>query len=198
MITSFAIANAQSSENSVAAQPKVIEAMAPEYPKDALLLRAEQSVSVKVMINKKGIVSSAKLIKGHKLFAKSSLDAAKQWKFNEAKTQSKRTDTIEFIYRIANKNENLGVTFFPPNQIEIVDLGSDRIYGTPDAYQSSSDLLEVTKSVLPSYPVIALTANVSGMVEVEIKIDKDGKVVSAKANNGHILLKAAAVSVAYN
>lgn len=49
----------------------------------------------------------------------------------------------------------------------------------------------------PPYPAIAKAANVQGTVAVQIVVDEQGRVVSAKATSGPPLLQAAAVQAAY-
>ncbi len=49
----------------------------------------------------------------------------------------------------------------------------------------------------PPYPAIAKAAHAAGTVTVQVLIDESGKVVSAKAVNGHPLLQQAAVQAAY-
>ena len=49
----------------------------------------------------------------------------------------------------------------------------------------------------PPYPQIAKVAGISGPVAVQILVDEQGRVVSAKATNGNPLLQAAAVQAAY-
>ncbi len=49
----------------------------------------------------------------------------------------------------------------------------------------------------PPYPAIAKAAGVQGAVAVQIVIDEQGRVLSAKATNGHPLLLSAAVQAAY-
>ncbi|HEV7905745.1 MAG TPA: energy transducer TonB [Pyrinomonadaceae bacterium] len=49
----------------------------------------------------------------------------------------------------------------------------------------------------PAYPAIAATARAEGTVNVQIMIDEDGEVISAKAVSGHPLLQQAAVAAAY-
>ncbi|HSS19936.1 MAG TPA: energy transducer TonB [Pyrinomonadaceae bacterium] len=51
---------------------------------------------------------------------------------------------------------------------------------------------------VPAYPAIAKAANASGTVTVEVTIDEDGNVISAKAVGGHPLLQAASVAAARN
>ena len=49
---------------------------------------------------------------------------------------------------------------------------------------------------LPEYPAIARAAKASGSVTVQVTIDEDGNVVSARSVSGHPLLQAAAVTAA--
>jgi TonB family protein len=48
----------------------------------------------------------------------------------------------------------------------------------------------------PTYPPAARSARASGVVVVEVVIDEAGKVISAKATSGHMLLKQSAVEAA--
>ena len=48
----------------------------------------------------------------------------------------------------------------------------------------------------PEYPAIARQAQASGAVTVQVTVDEEGNVVSAKATSGHPLLRAAAVAAA--
>ena len=49
----------------------------------------------------------------------------------------------------------------------------------------------------PAYPIIAKQARANGPVNVQVLIDESGKVISAKAVNGHPMLLAAAQQAAY-
>ena len=53
-----------------------------------------------------------------------------------------------------------------------------------------------TQRKLPVYPPLAQAARVSGAVVVEVTIDEEGKVLSARAVSGHPLLRDAAVDAA--
>ena len=52
------------------------------------------------------------------------------------------------------------------------------------------------KRVQPSYPALAKAAEVSGSVVVEVIVDEEGNVESARAVNGHPLLRDAAIEAA--
>ena len=49
----------------------------------------------------------------------------------------------------------------------------------------------------PVYPQAAVASNASGGVEVRVLVDESGRVISAKAVSGHLLLREAAVDAAY-
>jgi TonB family protein len=66
------------------------------------------------------------------------------------------------------------------------------VIGTVGAAQKSSSGPEVIKAVAPVYPLIAIAADVSGSVTVEVQLDADGKVTSARAVEGPKLLRPAA------
>lgn len=53
-----------------------------------------------------------------------------------------------------------------------------------------------TRRVEPDYPPLARAARISGSVVVEVTLDEDGGVISARAISGHPLLKDAAVNAA--
>lgn len=50
----------------------------------------------------------------------------------------------------------------------------------------------------PAYPSAAIAMNVQGKVDVQVTIDENGKVISAKAASGHPLLRQAAEKAAWN
>jgi TonB family protein len=56
---------------------------------------------------------------------------------------------------------------------------------------------KVTHKAVPPYPELAKRARASGPVTVQILLDEQGRVVSARATNGHPLLRAAAEQAAY-
>lgn len=47
----------------------------------------------------------------------------------------------------------------------------------------------VVSAVAPAYPALAVASNTSGTVEVEVKVNAAGEVISSRSNNGHPLLR---------
>jgi protein TonB len=57
---------------------------------------------------------------------------------------------------------------------------------------------KATSLPIPAYPSIAKAARAGGNVTVEVTVDEEGNVVTARAVSGHPLLQAASVEAARN
>ena len=68
----------------------------------------------------------------------------------------------------------------------------------PKIIRKSGGVLQnsATKRVTPEYPALAREARISGHVVVEITVDEEGAVISARSVSGHPLLRDAAVEAA--
>ena len=68
----------------------------------------------------------------------------------------------------------------------------------PKIIRKSGGVLQgsALRRVEPSYPPLAKAARISGSVVVEVTVDEEGKVISARAISGHPLLKDSAVAAA--
>ena len=106
--------------------PVVVAAVAPQWAPFGIAIKQpkEQSskatATVEVTIDEKGIVTAVKLLKGHPLFVKVSLDAAKQWRF--APGESGRIAQLTFTFVVFNRgtpDAQLGTIFHPPYEIEV-------------------------------------------------------------------------------
>lgn len=124
--------------------------------------------------------------------------------------------------RLSDKNIGDGIAIGPPNNNsgepglpskgivvpasnEIDPPPPPRVKATPvpakppEQVRLSSVLIssKIIDKPAPVYPAIAKQVGVQGAVTVEILINEQGRVVSARATNGHPLLRAAAQSSAY-
>lgn len=102
----------------------------------------------------------------------------------------------ETTYRLTNINRS------EPAR-ELFELPGD--YTVQDPPGSATSMGGINGGVLngkaitlprPEYPAIARQAKADGNVTVEISIDEDGNVISARSTSGHPLLQAAAVTAA--
>ncbi|HKS40819.1 MAG TPA: M56 family metallopeptidase [Blastocatellia bacterium] len=95
----------------------------------------------------------------------------------------------------------LVVPLEPPNrgepQKDPPPSSSDALEGSKIVRKSGGVLMNsATRRAEPTYPMLAKAANVSGAVTVEITINEQGVVTSARAVSGHPLLLDAAVTAA--
>ena len=81
---------------------------------------------------------------------------------------------------------------------ELFEVPADFAMEEPAATPISGGILngKAIALPLPEYPAIARAAKASGTVTVQITIDEEGNVVSARSVSGHPLLQAAAVTAA--
>ncbi|MEP6568309.1 MAG: energy transducer TonB [Acidobacteriota bacterium] len=104
----------------------------------------------------------------------------------------------ETTYRLTNisRTEPAHELFEVPADYAVQDFARATI-ATPIEGISGGILNgKATSLPVPEYPPIAKAARASGSVTVQITIDEDGNVVSARAVSGHPLLQAAAVNAA--
>lgn len=85
---------------------------------------------------------------------------------------------------------------------EADEVNSNTDFGSPDEIDTSD---AINGGVLngkainlpkPAYPAIAKSAKASGMVVIQVVVDEDGNVISARPVSGHPLLQASAIAAA--
>ncbi len=103
-----------------AAQPRLLEAVAPLYPMVAVYSDTSSDVVVNVIIGKDGSVTAAKAVSGHPVLYAAAEAAAKKWRF--APGDSENEAKITFTFRImpkATPQADLATRFLPQFHIEI-------------------------------------------------------------------------------
>jgi protein TonB len=85
----------------------------------------------------------------------------------------------------------------PPARVSPTPAPTPHKPSGPVALSSSLILSKTLSKPAPPYPLIAKETHTQGPVVVQIVIDEQGHVISAKALNGSPLLQAAAVQAAY-
>jgi TonB family protein len=112
------IALAQSNNSDAVA---VISAVAPVYPPIARTANATGDVTTKVEINREGKVTSVESKSGHPLFRKAADEAARRWVFAPSLTDTKRTATLTFSFRLVESDApayEATSVYYPPYKIE--------------------------------------------------------------------------------
>lgn len=101
-------------------QAAVIEAVAPVYPLVAVYSATSGEVELQVKIDKTGLVTAVKVVRGHRLLVPASEEAAKKWRF--ASSENEREVTVVFSFRILPKgtsDSELATRYRAPFQIEV-------------------------------------------------------------------------------
>ena len=63
------------------AQGLILKRVAPEYPKNALMMRIEGAVELSATISKDGNIRDVKVLSGNAQLSQAALQAVKQWKY---------------------------------------------------------------------------------------------------------------------
>ncbi len=100
--------------------PAVKLAVAPKYPTLTLAGRICGKVTVRVTIDGAGTVRNARVVEGHPMLREAAVNAAQQWKFEEAPAQE-RVAILKFNFVIlpANSKVQAQTVFLPPQGVEI-------------------------------------------------------------------------------
>ncbi|HEY0407857.1 MAG TPA: energy transducer TonB [Pyrinomonadaceae bacterium] len=88
----------------------------------------------------------------------------------------------------AGDGNGVELTRETPPEIRKVEVAPPK----PKVYSLGVIESKVIQKAVPPYPELAKRAHVSGVVTVQILLDEQGRVISARATNGHPLLTAAA------
>lgn len=142
----------------------------PQYPAAARAVRASGIVRVKVTIDEEGNVISAEADSGHPLLLEESINAARASKF---KSPSEIT-TGYIVYNFTEPTEESGNGDTSDKMISVGVVNGRAV-----------------RLVNPSYPENARKQGISGIVLVEVIIDENGNVISAKTTKGEELLREA-------
>lgn len=98
----------------------VTAAAAPKYSAVAVAIGVTGDVEVVVAVDPNGVVTSADAATGHVLLRLDAVDAAQGWRFRQQPEGGKIK--LIFSFRILSRDaaeQEAGVTFFPPNRVEV-------------------------------------------------------------------------------
>lgn len=160
---------------------KAINFVQPEYPKNKI--RASGQVSVQVVVDESGNVSSAVACSGNYLLRKPAVEAAKRLKFPQTMLSGVPVKvSAAVVYNFVPPNSRKKVSKFPPCPS-----------GPSDGNVINGKAINL---IQPEYPEEARKARANGQVSVIALVDENGKVVSATAVSGNPLLRSSAVEAA--
>jgi len=158
---------------------KAVSLVKPDYPPAAKAVNAGGIVNVEITIDEQGNVISASAVSGHPLLKQVSVEAASASKFSPATLGGVPVKvTGILVYNFASSGKELDI------KVLNYEIEEEALNG------------RAVKLPAPEYPPAAKAVNASGKVRVEIMLDENGNVTSAKAFSGHPLLRGAAEKAA--
>jgi TonB family protein len=78
-------------------ESKLIHKVDPVYPVEALKAQISGSVILKVTVNKKGFVSDVRVLSGHPLLRKATVEAVRQWQYSPTFLNGKAVGVIATV-----------------------------------------------------------------------------------------------------
>lgn len=201
IILAFCFTAFAQSEEMTSASP--IEFQSAAYPMVAVESGLSGKVVVAANVDEKGNVTSADIYSGPGdvcpgvtrvdvvALQDSAKDAAMRTKFKPARSNGKPVASTVM----------LNFEFTPPQRKpktnSTVPVSVDK-YTIVGGSESSKGVLnhQALSTPAPVYPSAARAMRVGGMVKVEVLISEDGSVFTARAVDGHVLLKAASRNAA--
>jgi TonB family protein len=154
----------------------------PEIPPAARAVNAYGAVSVRVEIDENGQVVSAEAVSGHALLKKSAEAAAWKSTFTPTIKGGKPVKVAGIlVFNFHGGKETAKPKTIVEDFTEFGEVLNDTAVSLP----------------APEYPAAAKAVQAGGAVIVEVELDKEGNVISAKAVSGHPLLKKSAEKAAF-
>ena len=101
-------------------QPKILQSVVPAYPAAAKAVRAGGTVSVTLVVDRDGKVSSAKAVSGHPLLRAASEIAAAKFLFETSDDPSPREAILQFIFLVSSDKKADIKRFECPYRILVV------------------------------------------------------------------------------
>jgi len=160
---------------------------------------SEGVVVIQISLDEQGKVSEAKVISGNPLLVPDALANIKKWQFSSTK---EKTGIIVYNFRrILGQCGSLTSLFAlqHPNFVTVMGCVSTTVESraevepTLSAGLSDDDMEVVHFDPAVYYPPLARTARIEGVVVVQAKLGKDGRVVEARTISAHPLLASCCV-----
>ncbi len=193
--------------------PIKVKHVNPTYPQEAIDAKAQGIVVIEALINVDGEVAEAKVIRDVPLLSDSALQAVRQWRFTPTQVNGQTVPvimTVTVSFRLGP--DGTPVVTPPPTEPsdearaaferELAARGIEPSNPPMPTWNPGDPPVRIggqvkeprkLKHVNPVYPAEAQSANVQGIVILEIRIDQDGHVTDARILRPVALLDQAAL-----
>jgi TonB family protein len=170
------------------------EKVDPVYPAEAVRQRIEGSVVLDARVGASGEVEDATLISGHPTLAAAAIEAVKQWKYRPYMVDGK-PGAVETTVRMNFALSESGYDGTATEPAPAPKFPTAPQTDTPQRVRVSQGVMQgmAARKVPPAYPTEAKDQGIQGVVLMNVRIDKQGRVSSAEVVSGEPSLAAAAV-----
>jgi TonB family protein len=182
----------------------------PVYPAEARNAGLVGTVVVRVIVSPDGEVVSARAVAGPEGLRAAAIKAVQSWEFSA--TDAPDTLAGLLLFRFASGEQYAAIVGVREQELAVApdaspptrapEPAAPPVKATPPpppapVVQRIADLTSRAKrKVPPDYPSAARRARVEGLVVVELEVDEEGRVTSARAVSGNALLRDAAIAAA--
>ncbi|GMV20615.1 MAG: hypothetical protein AMXMBFR57_05640 [Acidimicrobiia bacterium] len=184
-------------------EPIKIKHVAPKYPQEALESKVQGIVIIEALISANGDVVDTKVIRPVALLSEAAEEAVRQWRYLPTELNGQRVPVIITV-TVSFRLDPDGTPLPEPLPVKPAeDTTGDSPLATREMTWNPGDppvriggqIKEPrkVKNVAPVYPAEAQSANVQGIVILEIHIDQDGRVTDARIVRPVALLDQAAL-----
>jgi TonB family protein len=160
------------------------------YPSDALDARGEGAVIVQVTVDDAGKVTESKALAGPEALARAAVENVRQWTFPAKWQFGTMVYRFEILRGACNDDHHSLFEFRSPNLVVVSTCTAVGRQGLQRWYT-----LRISSWGKPSYPAIAQSASIAGVVALEIWVDRKGRVTRSRALTNIPLLADAALEL---
>jgi TonB family protein len=151
---------------------KLIKSPHPSYPDEALKKKIEGTVTVRIVVDKNGKVTSAKALSGPAELIQSSLEAAKQYQF-EPPQDAPVTANLKIGY-------NFSIKPCPPGKTGYGEVSYGEQYPIKAEHAGQLDIVSAIDAESPPYPTEAREAGKEGTLDLFITVAPSGEVAGVR------------------
>lgn len=137
---------------SIVLEARLIRWVQPVYPQEVRNTGRSAKLALDVVVNEKGEVAEAKVVKGDALFNQAAIDAVKQWRFSSTVYKGEALPVVSLVildFKWPESSPDLRIRFDPDGSLKDLDGRSV----TPDMLQGNA----VTVQIPPGSPVAFAT-----------------------------------------
>ena len=188
----------------VEVKPKVLHAVKPVHPEEAIRDSLEGKVFLKFIVNVDGSVSDVRVLRGSEVFHQAAIDAISQYRFKPAEHNGKVVPiwmTQPITFQLLNDKFDVKEIVDKVNVQEVVkktDKYVLRIGRRVDvlAYDEVEVKPHPIDIVTPVYPEEAKKKKIEGKVTLKVVVDVDGSVSDVSVLKGPEIFRQASIDAA--